>query len=94
MSYQIWNRRYTGSKLKLSDWISDLIFSNCRGNSFCDLFAGTAVISKQALAYVDEIYINDFLYSNEVIYKAFFACLNMNYCLVRYLLYVMISVKQ
>ena len=58
--------------MKLSDWISDLIFSNCRGNSFCDLFAGTAVISKQALAYVDEIYINDFLYSNEVIYKAFF----------------------
>lgn len=72
MAYQIWNRRYTGSKYKLADWISNLITENCIGNSFCDIFAGTAVMSKQMLDYVDEIYINDFLFSNEVIYKAFF----------------------
>lgn len=72
MAYQIWNRRYTGSKYKLADWISNLIAENCIGNSFCDIFAGTAVMSKQMLDYVDEIYINDFLFSNEVIYKAFF----------------------
>lgn len=72
MSYQIWNRRYTGSKYKLADWIADLIVQNCQGSSFCDIFAGTAVMSKQMIDRVDEIYINDFLYSNEIIYKAFF----------------------
>ena len=61
MPYQIWNRRYTGSKYKLSGWISDLILENCIGNSFCDLFAGTAIISKQMINSVEEIYINDFL---------------------------------
>ncbi len=72
MPYQIWNRRYTGSKYKLSNWISGLIHDNCVGNSFCDLFAGTAIMSKQMIDIIDEIYINDFLYSNEIIYKAFF----------------------
>lgn len=72
MAYQIWNRRYTGSKYKLADWISNLITENCSGNSFCDMFAGTAIMSKQMLEHIDEIYINDFLFSNEVIYKAFF----------------------
>ena len=72
MSYQIWNRRYTGSKYKLSEWIANLISEHCSGSSFCDIFAGTAVISKQIIDLVDELYINDFLYSNEVIYKAFF----------------------
>ena len=46
MSYQIWNRRYTGSKYQLSNWIVDLIRDNCEGDSFCDLFAGTAIMSK------------------------------------------------
>ena len=72
MSYQIWNRRYTGSKYKLADWIYELIMQNCPGKSFCDLFAGTAIISKKMLEQVNEIYINDFLFSNEIIYKAFF----------------------
>ena len=72
MPYQIWNRRYTGSKYKLSYWISSLIHDNCAGNSFCDLFAGTAIMSKQMIDSIDEIYINDFLNSNEIIYKAFF----------------------
>ncbi len=72
MSFQIWNRRYTGSKYKISDWIVKLILNNCNGKSFCDIFAGTGVISKQIIEFVDEIYINDFLYSNEIIYKAFF----------------------
>lgn len=72
MAHQIWNRRYTGSKYKLAEWILNLIKENCSGKSFCDLFAGTAAVSKRMLDQVDEIYINDFLFSNEVIYKAFF----------------------
>lgn len=70
--FDIWNRRYTGSKYKLSSWISELIFKNCKGNSFCDIFAGTGIISYMMLDKMKKIYINDFLYSNEIIYKAFF----------------------
>ena len=73
MAYQIWNRRYTGSKYKLSEWIVDLINNNCTGTSFCELFAGTAIISRKMLPIAKEIYINDFLYSNEIIYNAFFS---------------------
>lgn len=72
MGYQIWNRRYTGSKYKLADWICGLIDENCRGASFCDIFAGTGIISKYMLTRFDEVYINDFLFSNETIYRAFF----------------------
>ena len=79
MPFQIWNRRYAGSKYKLSEWISALITKNCEGNSFCDLFAGTAIMSKQMIDSMDEIYINDFLYSNEVIYKAFFEQSDFDY---------------
>lgn len=77
MSFDIWNRRYTGSKYKLSDWIVSLINDNCRGNSFCELFAGTGIISKKMLSFSKELYINDFLYSNEIVYNAFF--LNQKY---------------
>ena len=70
--FDIWNRRYTGSKYKLSSWISELIAENCHGNSFCDIFAGTGIVSYTMLDRMKKIYINDFLYSNEVIYKAFF----------------------
>lgn len=72
MGYQIWNRRYTGSKYKLADWIYQLITKNCKGSSFCDMFAGTAVVTQRLAEYFDTLYINDFLYSNELIYKAFF----------------------
>ncbi len=72
MPYQIWNRRYTGSKYKLSEWIVDLINEHCTGKSFCELFAGTAIISQKMLLNMTELYINDFLYSNEIIYNAFF----------------------
>lgn len=70
--FDIWNRRYTGSKYKLSSWISELIAENCKGDSFCDIFAGTGIVSYTMLDKMKKIYINDFLYSNEVIYKAFF----------------------
>lgn len=73
MAFEIWNRRYTGSKYKLSDWIVGLINDNCEGSSFCDLFAGTGVISKKLLPHFNKVYINDLLYSNEIIYHAFFS---------------------
>lgn len=72
MPYEIWNRRYTGSKYKLADWIFEIIDSHCSGSSFCDIFAGTGIIAKTALDRMSKVVINDFLYSNEFIYKAFF----------------------
>lgn len=72
MSFDIWNRRYTGSKLKLIDWIDELINKNCKGKSFCDIFAGTGIVSFKEIEKFDHIIINDFLYSNNVIYNAFF----------------------
>lgn len=71
--YKISNRRYTGSKLKIKDWIKELITKNCpNAKSFCDIFAGTAIVSDTMMPMYDEFVLNDILYSNEVIYKAFF----------------------
>ncbi|WP_367949818.1 DNA adenine methylase [uncultured Ruminococcus sp.] len=61
--FDIWNRRYTGSKYKLSSWISKLIEENCEGDFFCDIFAGMGIISYTMLNKMKKIYINDFLYS-------------------------------
>jgi len=69
---QLHNRRYIGSKHKLIKWIFSIIDKECRGNSFADVFAGTGVVSAVAAKHFKKIIINDFLYSNYTIYKAFF----------------------
>ena len=63
------NRRYTGSKYKLIKWIKELIKENCEGNKFFDVFAGTGVVTEYLINEFEEFFINDFLYSNEVIYN-------------------------
>lgn len=71
--FTISNRRYIGNKQKLIDWIFEKIQINCKDcNSFTDIFAGTGIVSYKALEYYKKININDFLHSNNVIYKAFF----------------------
>ena len=72
MKFNIWNRRYTGSKYKLSEWLINLITENCKGEVFAEIFAGTAVLTSKMLPIMKKIYINDFLYSNEIIYEALF----------------------
>lgn len=70
--FDIQNRRYVGSKYKIMPQIKQLIEENCDGEIFFDVFAGTGVVS----AFMSEKYktlnINDFLFSNEIIYNAFF----------------------
>ena len=67
------NRRYTGSKYKLMNWIKDSLRLYCKGcNSFFDVFAGTGVVTAECLDLYDIFHINDFLYSNNVVYNAFF----------------------
>lgn len=67
------NRRYTGSKYKLMPWIKELILENCSDHeSVFDVFGGTGVVTSELLDITSKNIINDFLFSNEVIYKAFF----------------------
>lgn len=70
--YNIENRRYLGNKSKILGLISELIDDNTKGTSFFDVFAGTGVVSKKMSTKYDKLIINDFLYSNNAIYKAFF----------------------
>lgn len=47
-------------------------------HSFCDIFAGTAIISDLAIQKYNKVLINDFLFSNNVIYKAFYGLGEVN----------------
>lgn len=67
------SRRYIGSKAKLTEWIMSTIVANTHNvHTFCDLFAGTGTVSHCAINMFDRVIVNDFLFSNNVIYKAFF----------------------
>ena len=71
--FNINNRRYIGSKTKLIEWI----FENLKLQNIkivCDIFAGSGVVSKQFtnIPQITNIILNDLLYSNEIIYSAFF----------------------
>ena len=70
--YYISNRRYTGSIYELLDCLEELIVENWEGESFFDVFAGTGVVSAYMSKHYNKVIMNDFLYSNEIIYKAFF----------------------
>ncbi len=73
MAFNIQNRRYTGSKLKITNWIKQIINKECKNcTSFFDVFAGTGIVSASLINTFSEFYINDFLYSNNAIYEAFF----------------------
>lgn len=67
------NRRYVGSKAKLLDWIFDVIETECKGNSFADIFAGTGVVSARASRTYKNIILNDILHSNHTVYQGFFS---------------------
>ncbi len=68
------SRRYIGSKAKLTPWIMEVIKETTEDvHTFCDIFAGTGVVANMAATLFDKVIINDFLYSNEAIYNAFFA---------------------
>ena len=76
--FQLQNRRYIGNKYKLIEWIFSILDKECEGKSFTDIFAGTGVVAAVASKHFDKIILNDFLFSNEAIYKAFFGNGNWN----------------
>ena len=70
---KIESRRYIGSKAKLTEWIITSIKKELKNSKiFIDVFAGTASVSKAVMFSVDKLILNDILYANEVIYKAYF----------------------
>lgn len=72
--FSLESRRYIGCKTKLVDWIFSLIDEHTHDvHSFCDIFAGTGVVAYRALQKYERVVVNDFLYSNNVMYRAFFA---------------------
>ncbi len=70
--FQLHNRRYIGNKFKLIEWIFSILDKECDGDSFTDIFAGTGVVAAVAGKHFDRVILNDFLHSNQTIYKAFF----------------------
>lgn len=77
--FSLESRRYIGCKTKLVDWIFNLINEHTHDvHSFCDIFSGTGVIAHRALQRYERVVVNDFLYSNNVMYRAFFAPTDWN----------------
>jgi len=72
--FSLESRRYIGCKTKLVDWIFNLIDEHTHNvHSFCDIFAGTGVVAYRALQKYEHVVVNDFLHSNNIMYRAFFA---------------------
>lgn len=67
------SRRYIGSKAKLTNWIMDTIANETENiHSFMDVFSGTASVANRAMEKYSKVIVNDVLFSNNIIYKAFF----------------------
>ena len=70
------------------DWIFQLIGSETENvHSFCDIFAGTGSVSNKALLLYERVVVNDFLYSNNVLYHAFWGDENWDESKVERILY-------
>ena len=77
--FQLQSRRYIGNKAKLTGWIMEIIESETEGNgTFIDIFSGTSIVAKSAMEKYKTVIINDLLYSNNIIYQAFYGTLKWN----------------
>lgn len=71
---QIQNRRYIGNKYKLLDFIRNTLYQiGVDFNTICDIFSGTGVVGNYFLQQDKNVIFNDILYSNFVIYNAWFS---------------------
>jgi adenine-specific DNA-methyltransferase len=71
-TFGISNRRYIGGKSLLIPAIHRAIPDRVKRGTFCDIFAGTGVVGASALGTFKNVILNDFLYSNEIVYKGFY----------------------
>lgn len=71
--FELQSRRYIGNKAKLTDWIMEIIQKETTSfDTFIDIFSGTGIVAQKAMNLYKNVIINDFLYSNNVVYHAFF----------------------
>ncbi|GIJ95869.1 hypothetical protein CAPN001_04380 [Capnocytophaga stomatis] len=74
------SRRYIGNKAKLTDWIFEIIKTETKGtNVFIDVFSGTSIVAKEAMKFYNKVILNDILYSNKIVYQAFYKKENWNH---------------
>lgn len=72
VKFDIENRRYIGSKVRLIPNIFESIPDGFRHGHFFDIFGGTGVVAAKATQVFAKVTVNDHLYSNQVTYQAFF----------------------
>lgn len=82
--FKIQSRRYTGAKTKLISQIEKILLKYIdqeKEYTFFDVFGGTGVVSHHFAQqkYIKELIINDFLYSNFIIYQGFFTQEKFNF---------------
>ncbi len=66
-TFKIHQRRYLGNKAKILPFIRDIIRTEIREfNSFCDIFAGTGVVSHYLNNQNVKIISNELLYNNYI----------------------------
>ena len=71
--FELQSRRYIGNKAKLTDWIMEIIQKETTSfDTFIDIFSGTGIVAQKAMNLYKNVIVNDFLYSNNVVYHAFF----------------------
>ncbi|WP_281828823.1 DNA adenine methylase [Lactobacillus amylolyticus] len=72
-SFNIQNRRYLGSKLRLLDFIKNVTEQNTKNvKTIADVFGGTGVVANMFFQNGENVIVNDILDSNLVSYETFF----------------------
>lgn len=72
-SFNIQNRRYLGSKLRLLDFIKNVTEKNTKNvKTIADIFGGTGVVANMFFQNGKNVIVNDILDSNLVSYETFF----------------------
>ena len=81
---RIENRRYLGSKLKMLDFINEVVENNISDiKTVADIFGGTGVVADLFRKKGKKIIINDILHSNVINYYTWFGNENIDYNKVR-----------
>lgn len=71
--FEIYNRRYLGSKTKLLDFIHQVVNDNCKDvNSVFDVFGGTGIVG-YSFNKKYKVIVNDMLKANYLVYHTFFS---------------------
>lgn len=77
---KIENRRYLGSKLKMLDFINEVVENNISDiETVADIFGGTGVVADLFRKKGKKIIINDILHSNVINYNTWFGNENIDY---------------